>query len=82
MNSHDGYLVAFGSADLSIQILTKDFKVIRKIPKAHGFPVTALTFSSTSKCIISGSADGTCVIASVPPPMGKLYYLNESCRHE
>jgi len=64
--SPNGKLLGFGSADLSLGILSSDkLKPISKIKDAHGLPCTCLQFSRDSTIIVSGSADGTCRISRI-----------------
>ncbi|KAF9436548.1 hypothetical protein BGZ76_003636 [Entomortierella beljakovae] len=65
--SHDGRLLALGSADLSIRICSsKTLKVLMTVPKAHDFPVTGLAFNKDSTVLVSGSVDTTCRVVAIP----------------
>jgi len=64
--SPNGKLLGYGSADLSLGILSSDkLKTISRIKDAHGLPCTCIQFSRDSSIIVSGSADGTCRISRV-----------------
>ncbi|KAH8927259.1 WD40 repeat-like protein [Atractiella rhizophila] len=59
--SNDGHLLALGSADLSIALLsTQTLHAKVKILNAHeGFPSTSIGFDDSSKWAASASADGS-----------------------
>ena len=62
-----GEYLAFGSADLSISILSSSNLIkLKHFQNIHGFPVTVLVFSHDSKQIASGSADGSVSILQTP----------------
>ncbi|KAG4105749.1 WD40 repeat-like protein [Neocallimastix lanati (nom. inval.)] len=64
--SPNGRLLGYGSADLSLGILSSDkLKSISRIKDAHGLPCTCLQFSRDSTILVSGSADGTCRISRI-----------------
>ncbi|KAL2915826.1 hypothetical protein HK105_204527 [Polyrhizophydium stewartii] len=66
--SADGSTMAFGSSDLSLNVLNaKTLTRIARFQNAHDFPSTALDINSTNTVVVSGSADGTLFVASVPP---------------
>ncbi|KAI9327972.1 quinon protein alcohol dehydrogenase-like superfamily [Obelidium mucronatum] len=65
--SNDGEHLAFGAADSSVNILSsKGLQSLLKLPNAHNFPITSLSFSPTGFTVVSGSADGTCNVIAVP----------------
>ncbi|ORY53034.1 WD40 repeat-like protein [Rhizoclosmatium globosum] len=65
--SYDGELLTFGAADSSVNILSaKGLQSLLKVPNAHNFPITSLSFSPTGLTLVSGSADGTCNVIAVP----------------
>ncbi|KAI8924436.1 quinon protein alcohol dehydrogenase-like superfamily [Entophlyctis helioformis] len=67
--STDGSLLAFGSSDLSVTVLTaRSLTRVMRIADAHGFPVTSLDISHQGTFVASGSADGTCMVAEIPRP--------------
>lgn len=69
--SDDGRLIGFGSSDLSIGLLdTTSFSSLLAILKAHEFPLTTITFNPTSTLLVSGSADHSVRIVSVPQTTG------------
>ncbi|KAL8291360.1 hypothetical protein RQP46_002338 [Phenoliferia psychrophenolica] len=66
--SLDGTLLAFGSSDLSVGVLDAvNLRSIMTILKAHDFPVTALRFNPTADLVVSGSADNSVRVISIPP---------------
>ncbi|KAH9927127.1 WD40 repeat-like protein [Epithele typhae] len=67
----DGKLLAFGSSDLTVGILdSQSLAPLLTILKAHEFPPTTLRFSPTSNLLVSGSADNTVRMVSVPTNLG------------
>ncbi|KAJ7638642.1 WD40-repeat-containing domain protein [Roridomyces roridus] len=70
--SADGNLLGLGSSDCSIAILdAHTLAPLVKILKAHEFPPTTLKFNPTSRLLVSGSADNSVRIISVPDTTGK-----------
>ncbi|KAM0747959.1 WD40 repeat-like protein [Meredithblackwellia eburnea MCA 4105] len=66
--SKDGTLLAYGSSDLSVGILDAvTLRSIMTILQAHNFPVTSLKFNPSASLVISGSADNTVRVITVPP---------------
>jgi len=64
--SPNGKLLGYGSADLSLGIISSDkLKTLTRIKDAHGLPCTCIQFTRDSSIIVSGSADGTCRISRV-----------------
>jgi WD40 repeat protein len=64
--SPNGKLLGYGSADLSLGILSTDkLKTLSRIKDAHGLPCTCIQFTKDSTIIVSGSADGTCRISRI-----------------
>ncbi|KAI0722173.1 WD40 repeat-like protein [Cerioporus squamosus] len=69
--SPDGKLLAFGSSDLTVGVLdSQTLAPLLTILKAHEFPPTTLRFSLSSDMLISGSADNTVRVATIPPNLG------------
>ncbi|RPD66687.1 WD40 repeat-like protein [Lentinus tigrinus ALCF2SS1-7] len=69
--SPDGKLLAFGSSDLNVGVLdSQTLAPLLTILKAHEFPPTTIRFSPSSDMLISGSADNTVRVATIPPNLG------------
>jgi len=69
--SPDGRFLAFGSSDYTIGILdVNTLSPLLTILKAHDFPPTTLRFNPTSRLLVSGSADNSVRIVSVPAELG------------
>ncbi|KAI0370159.1 WD40 repeat-like protein [Pilatotrama ljubarskyi] len=69
--SPDGKLLAFGSSDLTVGVIdAQTLAPLLTILKAHDFPPTTLRFNLTSDMLISGSADNTVRIVTIPPNLG------------
>ncbi|TFK92969.1 WD40 repeat-like protein, partial [Polyporus arcularius HHB13444] len=69
--SPDGKLLAFGSSDLGVGVLdSQTLAPLLTILKAHEFPPTTIRFSPSSDILISGSADNTIRVATIPPNLG------------
>ncbi|KAL1666125.1 WD40-repeat-containing domain protein [Schizophyllum commune] len=65
--SLDGRLIAFGFSDCSISLLdTKTLTPLVTILKAHEFPSTTLAFNPQATLLVSGSADNSVRLISVP----------------
>ncbi|GBE79367.1 WD40 repeat-like protein [Sparassis latifolia] len=65
--SPNGKLLAFGSADYTVGILdAQTLAPLLDVLKAHEFPPTTLRFNTTSNLLISGSADSTVRIVTIP----------------
>ncbi|KAI0663153.1 WD40 repeat-like protein [Cubamyces menziesii] len=65
--SPDGKWLAFGSSDLTVGVVDAQFLAPQfNILKAHDFPPTTLRFNPTSDKLISGSADNTVRIVTIP----------------
>ncbi|KAJ6599220.1 WD40 repeat-like protein [Mycena vulgaris] len=70
--SPNGNLLAFGSSDYSVGLLDANtLAPLVTILKAHEFPPTTLKFNPTSRLLISGSADNSIRVISVPDSVGK-----------
>ncbi|KAJ7095233.1 WD40 repeat-like protein [Mycena belliarum] len=70
--SPNGNLLAFGSSDYSVGLLDANtLAPLLTILKAHEFPPTTLTFNPTSRLLVSGSADNSIRVVSVPDSVGK-----------
>ncbi|KAJ7179839.1 WD40 repeat-like protein [Mycena crocata] len=70
--SANGTLLAFGSSGCSIGLLdATTLAPLMTILKAHEFPPTTLRFNPTSRLLVSGSADNTIRVISVPEVIGK-----------
>ncbi|OSC98694.1 WD40 repeat-like protein [Trametes coccinea BRFM310] len=66
--SADGKLLAYGSSDLTVGVVdAQTLAPLLNILKAHDFPPTTLRFNPTSDKLISGSADNTVRIVTIPP---------------
>ncbi|KAF8974375.1 WD40 repeat-like protein [Flammula alnicola] len=69
--SADGRFLGYGSSDLSIGMLdSKTLSPVASILKAHEFPPTTIKFNSTTTLLVSGSADNSIRIVSVPTVVG------------
>jgi len=69
--SKNGKLSAFGSSDYTIGILDAyTLAPLLTILKAHDFPPTTLRFNSVSSLLVSGSADNTVRIVTIPESLG------------
>ncbi|KAF4602259.1 hypothetical protein EYR40_005464 [Pleurotus pulmonarius] len=69
--SSNGKLLGYGSSDYSIGLLdSSTLTPVVTILKAHDFPPTTLKFNPTSTLVVSGSADNTVRIVSVPEAFG------------
>jgi prolactin regulatory element-binding protein len=65
--SSNGKFIGFGSSDCSIGLLDANtLAPAVTILKAHDFPPTTLRFNPTSTLLVSGSADNSIRIVSVP----------------
>jgi len=65
--SADGQSLGIGSSDLSVTILdAKTLAPLVSILNAHEFPPTALRFNLSSSLLVSGSADNSVRVISVP----------------
>ncbi|KAH9843963.1 WD40 repeat-like protein [Rhodofomes roseus] len=69
--SPNGQLVAFGSSDYTVGILdAKTLAPLVTILKAHDFPPTTLRFNTMSNLLVSGSADNSIRVVTVPENLG------------
>jgi len=69
--SPNGKLLGFGSSDYTIGLLDANtLSPLVTILKAHEFPPTTLKFNPTSKLLVSGSADNSVRVISVPDSLG------------
>ncbi|PIL36872.1 hypothetical protein GSI_00562 [Ganoderma sinense ZZ0214-1] len=69
--SPDGKLLAFGSSDLNVGVLdAQSLAPLLTILKAHEFPPTTLRFSPSSDTLVSGSADNTVRVVTIPIGLG------------
>ncbi|KAF9045909.1 WD40 repeat-like protein [Hymenopellis radicata] len=65
--SPDGQYLGFGSSDLSIGLLdATTLAPTVSILKAHEFPPTTICFNPTSQLFVSGSADNSIRVVSLP----------------
>ncbi|PSR73491.1 hypothetical protein PHLCEN_2v10783 [Hermanssonia centrifuga] len=65
--SANGKFLAFGSSDYTVGILdSQTLAPLLTILKAHEFPPTTLRFNPTSNLLMSGSADNTVRIVTIP----------------
>ncbi|KAI0736108.1 WD40 repeat-like protein [Fomitopsis betulina] len=71
--SPNGQLLAFGSSDYTVGILdAKTLAPLVTILKAHDFPPTTLRFNTASNLLVSGSADNTIRVVTVPDNLGGI----------
>jgi len=71
--SPNGRFVAFGSSDYTVGILdAKTLAPLITILKAHDFPPTTLRFNTASNLLVSGSADNTIRVVTVPENLGAI----------
>lgn len=69
--SPNGKLLAYGSSDYSVGIVdAQSLAPLLTILKAHDFPPTTLRFNPTSSLLISGSADNSARVVSIPETLG------------
>ncbi|KAG9014942.1 hypothetical protein FRB94_007014 [Tulasnella sp. JGI-2019a] len=69
--SSNGQLLGIGSSDLSVMILDgKTLAPLLSILNAHELPPTALRFNASSSLLVSGSADNSVRVISVPATLG------------
>ncbi|KAI0265145.1 WD40 repeat-like protein [Gloeopeniophorella convolvens] len=69
--SDNGKWIAYGSSDCSVGLLDAwTLAPLLSILKSHEFPPTVLKFNPTSTLLVSGSADNTVRIISVPEGLG------------
>ncbi|GAA6022321.1 hypothetical protein JCM10207_003284 [Rhodosporidiobolus poonsookiae] len=65
--SDDGELLAYGGSDLSVGVISaRTLRPIVTILHAHDFPVTALKFNPAGTVLVSGSADNSVRVITVP----------------
>ncbi|KAG2043015.1 WD40-repeat-containing domain protein [Suillus americanus] len=65
--SPNGQFLAFGSSDYSLGMLDSTaLTPLLSILKAHEFPITTVRFSPTSTLLVSGGADNSIRIVTVP----------------
>ncbi|KAJ3723158.1 WD40 repeat-like protein [Lentinula raphanica] len=65
--SPDGRLLGFGSSDLSVGLLdATTLNPVSTILKAHDFPPTTLAFNMESSLLVSGSADNSIRVITLP----------------
>ncbi|KAG1892634.1 WD40 repeat-like protein [Suillus subluteus] len=65
--SPNGKFLAFGSSDYSLGMLDSTaLSPLLSILKAHEFPITTVRFSPTSTLLVSGGADNSIRIVTVP----------------
>ncbi|KAE9410285.1 WD40 repeat-like protein [Gymnopus androsaceus JB14] len=70
--SPDGKLLGCGSSDLAIGLLdAATLSPVSTILKAHEFPPTTLAFNTTSTFLVSGSADNSIRVISLPSQVKK-----------
>ncbi|TFY75347.1 hypothetical protein EWM64_g8665 [Hericium alpestre] len=69
--SPNGKWLAYGSSNYTIGLLDAfTLAPLLSVLKAHEFPPTTLRFNPTSSLLVSGSADNTVRIISIPPELG------------
>ncbi|PAV20951.1 WD40 domain containing protein [Pyrrhoderma noxium] len=65
--SSDGKFIAYGAANYSVGILdSTTLAPLLSVLKAHDFPSTVLKFNPSSNLLVSGSADNTVRVITVP----------------
>ncbi|KAJ2336204.1 hypothetical protein GGI00_000965 [Coemansia sp. RSA 2681] len=65
--SPSGKLLAVATVSLQIVICdAHTLKVLLRIPAAHSFAITAMSFDNDDKYLVSGSADETCQVLRIP----------------
>ncbi|TFK29282.1 WD40 repeat-like protein [Coprinopsis marcescibilis] len=65
--SPDGRYIGFGSSDLSVGMVdTTTLAPVATILKAHEFPPTFVRFNPSSAILVSGSADSSLRVISIP----------------
>ncbi|KAJ3803058.1 WD40 repeat-like protein [Lentinula aff. detonsa] len=65
--SPDGKLLGYGSSDLSVGLLdATTLNPVSTILKAHEFPPTTLAFNTNSSLLVSGSADNSIRVITLP----------------
>ncbi|KAJ7937203.1 WD40 repeat-like protein [Mycena leptocephala] len=70
--SPNGNLLAFGSSDSSVGMLdSRTLSPLVTILKSHEFPPTTVKFNPTSTLLVSGSADNTIRVITVPNSVEK-----------
>lgn len=75
--SHDGAVLAFACADLSITLLdAQSLRTLTKIKDAHSFSITCIAVSPDRRLLASASADNTCRIVSLPLQFGTSLAIN------
>ncbi|EKM80201.1 hypothetical protein AGABI1DRAFT_57743 [Agaricus bisporus var. burnettii JB137-S8] len=69
--SLDGRFLGYGSSDLSIGMLdSKTLSPLCTILKAHDFPPTIVKFDPSTKLLVSGSADYSLRVVTIPIVVG------------
>ncbi|CCM03377.1 uncharacterized protein FIBRA_05507 [Fibroporia radiculosa] len=69
--SPNGKFLAFGSSDYTVGVLdAQTLAPLLTILKAHDFPPTTLRFNTMSDLLVSGSADNTVRVITVPASLG------------
>ncbi|KAI0068906.1 WD40 repeat-like protein [Artomyces pyxidatus] len=75
--SDNGKWIAYGSSDCSVGLLDSyTLAPLLSILKSHEFPSTVLRFNPTSKLLVSGSADNTVRIISIPEGLGDSSWVS------
>ncbi|KAG6837952.1 hypothetical protein H0H93_008346 [Arthromyces matolae] len=65
--SPDGKFLGYGTSDLTVGLLdATNLSPLAGILKAHDFPPTTIAFNPTSTLLISGSADASVRVVSIP----------------
>ncbi|KAJ2822901.1 hypothetical protein IWW50_004021, partial [Coemansia erecta] len=82
--SRDGTMLAFATAALQIAICdARSLKVLVRVPDAHSFAITALSFDRDDRRLVSASADHTCQVFVLPerwptPPETALAFITDN----
>ncbi|KAI9318405.1 quinon protein alcohol dehydrogenase-like superfamily [Dichotomocladium elegans] len=65
--SREGGMVAVATADFTLLILDSlTLRVLHQVKEAHGFSITSIAISHDRRLLVTGSADNTCRVISLP----------------
>ncbi|KAG5715306.1 hypothetical protein E4T56_gene14600, partial [Termitomyces sp. T112] len=71
LSSPDGKFLGYGTSDLTVGLFDAgNLSPLVTILKAHDFPPTTIAFNPTSTLLITGSADASVRVVSVPTAIG------------
>lgn len=67
ISTNGKYIALALSKNYSINVYStrNNLRKLYDIPSAHGFAITSLSFSPNDRVLVSGSADGTCLVTEV-----------------